>query len=72
MKREARKNLKSRINFVEKKKKPTKSSLNKDSMREIETISKTLKRKQNSSKQNSLKLQKKSKMIDLSYCFNFD
>jgi hypothetical protein len=45
MKREARKNLKSRINFVEKKKKPTKSSLNKDSMREIETISKTLKRK---------------------------
>lgn len=72
MKREARKNLKSRINFVEKKKKPTKSSLNKDSMREIEIISKTLKRKQNSSKQNSLKLQKKSKMIDLSYCFNFD
>lgn len=72
MKREARKNLKSRINFVEKKKKPTKSSLNKDSMREIETISKTLKRKQNNSKQNSLKLQKKSKMIDLSYCFNFD
>lgn len=45
MKREARKNLKSRINFAERKKKPTKSSLNKDSMREIETISKTLKRK---------------------------